>query len=185
VNHNNSNKHQGNNNKQQKQQQQRGHDHHYSHTDSNSSMTITVNQLVRNIQDESVCLRSIGASIIILIERRESCRLHDDDDAIDNYDAIDDGCYSGVAGSNHHHCSSHLMRVRRRTRSKLRVSLHDYINAMIPSIREGMMCMEHNCSHDSRPGQQMNDTSITTVAAAVVRINKRDHDVTTTIEEYM
>ena len=147
-------------------------------------MTIAMNQLVRNIQDESVCLRSIGASIIILIERRGCCRLHDDDDAIGNDDDIDDGCYSGVAGSNHHHCSSHLM--RRRTRSKLRVALHDYINAMIPSIREGMMCMEHNCSHDSRPGQQMNDTSVTAIAAAVVvRINKREHDVTTTIEEYM
>ncbi len=148
-------------------------------------MTIAMNQLVRNIQDESVCLRSIGASIIILIERRGCCPLHDDDDAIDNDDDIGDGCYSGVAGSNHHHCSSHLMRRRMRTRSKLRVALHDYINVMIPSIREGMMYMEHNCSHDSRPGQQMNDTSVTTVAAAVVRINKREHDVTTTIEEYM
>lgn len=87
-------------------------------------------------------------------------------------------------GSDDDESSSHLMMVRRR--SKIRVAMHDYINAMIPSIREGMMCMEHNCSYDSRPGQQMNDTSVTAIAAAVVvRINKRDHDVTTTIEEYM
>jgi hypothetical protein len=86
-------------------------------------------------------------------------------------------------GSDDDESSSHLMMVRRR--SKIRVALHDYINDMVPSIREGMMCMEHNCSYDSRPGQQMNDTSVIAIVAAVVRINKREHDVTTSIEEYM
>ena len=96
-------------------------------------------------------------------KRRSYCSHVDDND---------DGRHDGVTTGN-----NHLMM---RMRSKLRVALHDYINAYVP-ISEAMM--DHrNCSHDSRPDQQMNNTTTaTTDTAVVVRINKNNHDVIATI----